>query len=78
MSSLQSNPRESPSKRLYQDLLYGKILSRTGLCPQLQAGEIVTKGYLQVTAPKPKTGTASASPNVWSYLWLRLQRMKIF
>jgi hypothetical protein len=74
---LQPNPRESPSKWLYQGLPCGKILSRIGLCPQLQVGEIGIRGYLQIKAPKPVIGTASASPNAWSYLWLRPQRMKI-
>jgi hypothetical protein len=33
-SSLKPNPRESLSKRLYQGPPCGKMLSRTGLCPQ--------------------------------------------
>jgi hypothetical protein len=45
VSSLKPNPRESPSKRLYQGLNCGKMLSRTGHCLQLQAGEICTRGY---------------------------------
>jgi hypothetical protein len=45
-SSSQPNPRESLSKRLYQGLLCGKMPSRTGLCPQLQVGEIGIRGYL--------------------------------
>jgi hypothetical protein len=81
-----SNPREFitaeskriPFKAALSGLPCGKILSRTGLCSQLQAGEIGIKGYLQITVPKPEIGTASASPNVWRYLWLRLQRMKMF
>jgi hypothetical protein len=77
-SSLQPNPKESLSKRLYQGLPYGKMLSRTGLCPQLQVGETGIRGYLQIIVPKPVIGTASASPNAWSYLWPRPQRMKIF
>jgi hypothetical protein len=77
-NSLQPNPKESLSRRLYQDLPCGKMLSRTGLCPQLPAGEIGIKGYLQITAPRPTTGTASASLNAWSYLWPRPQRMRIF
>jgi hypothetical protein len=35
---LQPNPKESLSRRLYQDLPYGKMISRIGLCPQLRAG----------------------------------------
>jgi hypothetical protein len=38
----------------------GKMLSRTGLCPQLQAGEIGTKGCLMMTAPKQAIGTTFA------------------
>jgi hypothetical protein len=34
VNSLKPNPGESPSKRLYQGLLCGKMLSRTGHCPQ--------------------------------------------
>jgi hypothetical protein len=52
------------------------MLSRTSLCPQLQAGEIGIRGYLQIIAPRPAIGTASASLNVWSYPWPRPQRMK--
>jgi hypothetical protein len=78
VNSLKPNPRESPSKRLYRGLLCGKMLSRTGLCPQLQVRETGIRGYLQITAPKPAIGTASASPNAWSYLWPKPQRMKIF
>jgi hypothetical protein len=37
-SSLQPNPRESLSKRLYLGLLCGKTPSKASLCPQLQAG----------------------------------------
>jgi hypothetical protein len=77
-SSLQPNPKESPSERLYQGLPCGKTPLRTGLCPLWQAGEIGIKGYLQITTPKPRLGTVSTSPNVWSYLWLRPQRTKIF
>jgi hypothetical protein len=54
---LKPNPGESLSKRLYQGLLCGKMLSRTGLCPQSQVGEIGIRGYLQITAPKPAIGT---------------------
>jgi hypothetical protein len=57
VSSLKPNPGESLSKRLYQGLLCGKMLSRTGLCPQSQVGEIGIRGYLQITAPKPAIGT---------------------
>jgi hypothetical protein len=67
-SSLKPNPGESLSKRLYQGPLCGKMLLRTSLCPQSQAGQIGTRGYLQITAQKLAIGTASASPNVWSYL----------
>jgi hypothetical protein len=77
-SSLQLNPKESPLRRLYQDLPCGKMLSRTSLCLQLPAGEIGIKGYLQMPVPRPATGTVFASLNAWSYLWLRPQRMKIF
>jgi hypothetical protein len=77
-SSLQPNPKESPSRRLYQDLPCGKMLSRTSLCPQLLVGEIGIKEYLQIIAPRPAIGTASVSLNAWSYPWPRPQRMKIF
>jgi hypothetical protein len=77
-SSLQLNPKESPSKWLYQGLPCGKMLSRTGLCPQLKVGEISIRGYLQIIAPRPAIGIASASLNAWSYPWLRPQRIKIF
>jgi hypothetical protein len=77
-SSLQPNPKESPSERLYQGLPCGKMPLRTSLCPRLQAGEIGIEGYLQITTPKPRLGIVSTSPNVWSYLWLRPQRTKIF
>jgi hypothetical protein len=75
---LQPNPNESLSKRPYLGLYCRKTPSRTGLCPQLQAGEIGIKGYLQIIVPKPKLGTASASLKVWSFLWPRPQRTKIF
>jgi hypothetical protein len=75
---LKPNPGESPSKRLYEGLLCGKMLSRIGLYPQSQVGEIGIRGYLQITAPKPSIGTASASPSAWSYPWLKPLRMKIF
>jgi hypothetical protein len=68
VSSLKPNPGESLSKRIYQGLLCGKMLSRIGFCPQSRVGEICTRGYSQITAPKPAIGTASASPNSWSYL----------
>jgi hypothetical protein len=32
-------------------------LSRTGLCPQLQAREIGIRGYLMMTALRQKIGT---------------------
>jgi hypothetical protein len=35
----------------------GRILSRTGLCPKLQAGEIGIRGYSMTTAPRQKIGT---------------------
>jgi hypothetical protein len=54
------------------------MLSRTGLCPQLKVGEIGIRGYLQIIAPRPAIGIASASLNAWSYPWLRPQRIKIF
>jgi hypothetical protein len=34
-----------------------RTLSRTGVCPQLQAGEISTRGYLMTKALKQKIGT---------------------
>jgi hypothetical protein len=75
---IEAESKRIPFKAAFQGLLCGKMLSRTGLCPQLQVGEIGIRGYLQITAPKPAIGTASASPNSWSYLWLKPQRMKIF
>jgi hypothetical protein len=46
--------------------------------PQLPAGEIGIKGYLQIIAPRPAIGTVSASLNSWNYPWPIPQRMKIF
>jgi hypothetical protein len=77
-SLLKPNPRECPLKRLYQGLICGKMLSKTGPYPQLQVGEIGTRGYLQITAQKPAIGTAFVLPSVWSYLWLKPLRTKIF
>jgi hypothetical protein len=72
------NPGESPLKRLYQGPSCGKMHSRTGLCPQLQAGEIGTRGYSQITVQKPVIGTPFVLPSVWSYLWPRPQERKPF
>jgi hypothetical protein len=68
LSLLKPNPTEYPSNRLYQDLMRGKTPSKTGPCPQLQAGEIGTRGYLKIKVSKPAIGIAFASPSVWSYL----------
>jgi hypothetical protein len=81
-----SDPREfiaAESKRIpFKAALSGppcgKMLSRTSLYPQLQAAEIGIKGYLQIIAPRPAIGTASASLNAWNYPWPKPQRMKIF
>jgi hypothetical protein len=63
-SSLKPNPGESPLKRLYQGPSCGKMLSRTGLYPQLQAGETGTRGYSQITVQKPAIGTPFVLPSV--------------
>jgi hypothetical protein len=78
VSLLQPNPKEFLSKRLYLRLRCGKTPSRTSPCPQLQAGEIGTKGCLRITVLRPKLGTASVLLNVWSFLWPRPRRTKIF
>jgi hypothetical protein len=77
-SSLKPNPGESVSKRLYQGPSCGKMLSRTGLCPQLQAGEIGTRGYSQTTMRKLAIGTPFVLPSAWSYLWLGPPRTRAF
>jgi hypothetical protein len=56
----------------------GKIPSRTGPCLQLQVGEIGIRGYLMMTALKPAIGTIFVLPNVWSYPWLKLPKMRTF
>jgi hypothetical protein len=42
---IEANPIEYPSNRLWQDPTHGKTPSKTGLYPQLQAGETGTRGY---------------------------------
>jgi hypothetical protein len=64
VSLLKPNPKESPLKRLYQDLICGKMLSKTSPCPQLQVGETGIRGYLKITVQKPAIGTTFALPSV--------------
>jgi hypothetical protein len=45
---LKPNPKESPLKRLYQDLIGAKMLSKTGPCTQLQARETGIREYLRI------------------------------
>jgi hypothetical protein len=45
--SSQPNLKGSPSKRLCPHLLNGRMLSRTGPCPQSQAGKIGIGEFLQ-------------------------------
>jgi hypothetical protein len=45
---LKPNPKESLLKQLYQDLIGGKMLSKTGPCPQSQVGETGTRGYMRI------------------------------
>jgi hypothetical protein len=56
----------------------GKMLSRTGPYPQLQAGETGTRGCSMMTASRQAIGTAFALLIVWNYLWLKRQKMRIF
>jgi hypothetical protein len=56
----------------------GKMLSRTGPCPQLQAGETGTRGSLMMTASRQAIGTAFALLIAWNYPWLKHQKMRIF
>jgi hypothetical protein len=72
----QPNLKGFPSKRLYPHLLSGRMLSRTGPCPQSQAGKIGTRGSLQTKVPGPRIGKPSVLLNAWSYLWPRPQRTK--
>jgi hypothetical protein len=65
---IEAESKRIPFKEALSGPLCGKMLSRTGLCPQSQAGEIGTRGYLQITTPKPVIGTTSASRSAWSYL----------
>jgi hypothetical protein len=48
LSLLKPNPIEYPSNQLCQDLMRGKTPSKTGPCPQLQAGEIGIRGYSKI------------------------------
>jgi hypothetical protein len=56
----------------------GKMLSKTGPCPQLQVGETATRGCVMMAALKQTIGTAFALPIVWNYPWLKHQKMRIF
>jgi hypothetical protein len=56
----------------------GKMLSKTGPCPQLQVGRTGIRGCLMMTALKQAIGTTFASPIVWNYLWLKHPKMRIF
>jgi hypothetical protein len=47
------------------------MLSRTGPCPQSQAGKIGTRESSQIKVPEPRTGIPSALLNAWSCLWPR-------
>jgi hypothetical protein len=51
----------------------GKMLSKTGPCPQLQVGETGTRGCLMMTVLKQAIRIAFALPIVWNYLWLKHQ-----
>jgi hypothetical protein len=73
-----SDPREfieAESKRIpFKAALSGPQLWQDAF----KIGEIGTRGYSQITVPKPTIGTPFASPNVWSYLWPRPPRMRAF
>jgi hypothetical protein len=75
---IEAESKRIPFKAALSRPPYGKMLSRTGLCPQSQAGGIGTRGYLWITTPKLEIGTASAFLSAWNYLWPKLQRTKIF
>jgi hypothetical protein len=78
LSSLQPNLRGSLSKQHCQNPMNGRMLSRTGPCPQLQVGETGTRGCLMMTASRQAIGTTFALLIVWNYLWLRHPKMKTF
>jgi hypothetical protein len=48
LSLLKPNPTEYPSNRLWQDLMRGKTPSKTGPCPQSQAGGTGIRGYSKI------------------------------
>jgi hypothetical protein len=56
----------------------GKMLLKTSPCPQLQVGEIGTRGCLMMTALKQAIGIAFTLPIVWNYPWLKHQKMRTF
>jgi hypothetical protein len=56
----------------------GRMLSRTGPYPQLQAGETGIRGCLMMTTSRQAIGTAFALLIVWNYLWLKHPKIKTF
>jgi hypothetical protein len=56
----------------------GRMLSRTGPCPQLQARETGIRGRLMMTAPRQAIEIAFALLTAWNYLWMRHPKMKTF
>jgi hypothetical protein len=56
----------------------GRMLSRTGPYPQLQARETGTRVCLMMTVLRQAIGTFFALLIVWNYLWLKHPKMKTF
>jgi hypothetical protein len=56
----------------------GKMLSRTGPFPHLQAGETGTRECLMMTTSRQAIGTAFTLLIVWNYLCLKHPKMKTF
>jgi hypothetical protein len=48
LSLLKPNPKESPLKQLFHDLMSGKTPSKTGPCPQLRVGETGIREYSKI------------------------------
>jgi hypothetical protein len=65
-----------PSRHHCQDPMSGKTLSRTGICPQSQAGETGTRGCLMMIAPRETIGKAFALLIVWNSLWPKHPKMR--
>jgi hypothetical protein len=75
---IEAESRRIPFKAALSGPSCGKMLSRTGLFPQLQAGETGKRGYSQIIVQKPSIGTPFVLLNVWSYPWTRPPRTRAF